>query len=376
MRGAFPTLLVTSLKAYYRNRSAMFFSLLVPLMLMIGFGLLNLGGGNTSENAGVVDLAHNATSKQIINNLKKESVLKLSFGTQAAETAALKKGDRAIVVVLPAELGTTITCPAGSPPTCKPGPRPVNIPLLQNKTKPQDAQIARAIVTQFFDQASFAALGQPGGIYRAEARDVPGQNVTYTDFLVPGIIALSIMFTGIFSVAYAFVQHKQNGTLRRLMATPMKVSEFLAAQVTTRLIMAAVQVVILLAVAILAFHTHIAGNILELLLASIMGSAVFIAAGFAISGYAKNEQSVPAIANLIVLPMTLLSGVFIPRDAMPGWLHRITDFLPLTYVTDALRAISLDGAHVWNIGGDMLGMLVWLVVTVVLAIRLFRWEVA
>jgi ABC-2 type transport system permease protein len=376
MRGAFPTLLVTSLKAYYRNRSAMFFSLLVPLMIMVIFGLLNLGGGSTSEDVGVVDLAHNVSSQQIVDNLKKVSVLKLSFGTQAAQTAALKKGDRALVVILPAELGTTITCPAGSPPTCKPGPRPVNIPLLQNKTKPQDAQIARAIVTQFFDQASFAAIGQPGGIYRAEVKDVPGQNVTYTDFLVPGIIALSIMQTGIFSVAFAFVQHKQNGTLRRLMATPMKVSEFLAAQVMTRLIMAAAQVVILIAVAVLIFHIHLAGNILELLLAAILGSTIFIAAGFAISGYAKDEQAVPAIANIIVLPMMFLSGIFFPRDSMPGWLHRVSDFLPLTYVTDAIRAISLDGAHVWNIGGDMLGMLVWLVVTVVLAIRLFRWEVA
>src|ERR1700716_1145304 len=237
MRGAFPTLLVSSLKAYYRNRSAMFFSLLVPLMIMLIFGLLNLGGGSTSENVGVVDLAHNAASKQIVDNLKKVSVLKLSFGSQAAETAALKKGDRALVVVLPPELSSLVICPAGSPPTCKAGLKPVNIPLVQNKTKPQDAQIARAIVVQFFDQASFAAVGQPGGIYRAEVKDVPGQNITYTDFLVPGI----------FSVAFAFVQHKQNGTLRRLMATPMKVSEFLAAQVVTRLIMAAVQVFILLA---------------------------------------------------------------------------------------------------------------------------------
>jgi ABC-2 type transport system permease protein len=376
MRGAFPTLLVTSLKAYYRNRSAMFFSLLVPLMIMLIFGLLNLGGGSTSENVGVVDLAHNAASKQIVDNLKKVSVLKLSFGSQAAETAALKKGDRALVVVLPPELSSLVICPAGSPPTCKAGLKPVNIPLVQNKTKPQDAQIARAIVVQFFDQASFAALGQPGGIYRAEVKDVPGQNITYTDFLVPGIIALSIMQTGIFSVAFAFVQHKQNGTLRRLMATPMKVSEFLAAQVVTRLIMAAVQVFILLGVAVLIFHVHLAGNILELLVASILGSAIFIAGGFAISGYARDEQAVPAIANVIVLPMMFLSGIFFPRDSMPGWLHRISDFLPLTYVTDAIRAISLDGSHVWNLGADMLGIFAWLVIAVVLAVRLFRWEVA
>lgn len=375
MRGAFPVLLSVSLKAYYRNRSAMFFSLLVPLMIMVIFGLLNLGGGSTSETAGIVDEAHNPTSEQIIQSLKKVSVLKLDFGSQTGELNALKKGGRAVVVVLPPDLGALITCPAGSPPSCRPRPKPVSIPVYGNKTKPQDAQIARAIVTQFFDSASFAALGQPAGIYKTDAQDLPGQNTTYTDFLVPGIIALSIMQTGIFSVAFAFVQQKQTGVLRRLMATPMKVSEFLAAQVSTRLIMAAVQVVILVGVAVLAFHFRLAGNVIELLLACVMGSAIFIAVGFAISGYASDEQAVPAIANVIVLPMMFLSGIFFPRDSMPGWLHRISDFLPLTYVTDAIRSVSVDGAHLWNLGSDVIGIVVWLMITVVLAIRLFRWEV-
>jgi ABC-2 type transport system permease protein len=375
MRGAFPVLLATSLKAYYRNRSAMFFSLLVPLMIMIIFGLLNLGGSSTSETVGVVDRAHNPTSQAIIQGLKGVSVLKLDFGNQAAETNALKKGDRALVVVLPPDLGTLITCPAGSPPGCRPRPKPVTIPLYANRTKPQDAQIARAVVTQFFDAATFAALGQPGGVYQTDVKDLPGQNTTYTDFLVPGIIALSIMQTGIFSVAFAFVQQKQTGVLRRLMATPMRVSEFLAAQVTTRLIMAGVQVVILVAVAVLAFHFRLNGNVIELMLASILGSAIFIAIGFAISGYAKDEQAVPAIANIIVLPMMFLSGIFFPRDSMPGWLHRISDFLPLTYVTDAIRGISVDGFHLWNLGGDVVGIVAWLAIAVVLAVRLFRWEV-
>ena len=374
MRGAFPTLLSVSLKAYYRNRSAMFFSLLVPLMIMVIFGLLNLGGGSTSETVGIVDKAHNPTSEQIIQSLKKVSVLKLDFGSESKELNALKKGDRAAVVVLPADLGSLVTCPAGSPPSCRPRPKPVTIPVYGNKTKPQDAQIARAIVTQFFDSASFAALGQPGGIYRTDAQDLPGQNTTYTDFLVPGIIALSIMQTGIFSVAFAFVQQKQTGVLRRLMATPVRVSEFLAAQVSTRLIMAAVQVVILVAVAVVAFHFRLAGNVIELLMACILGSAIFIAVGFAISGYASDEQAVPAIANIIVLPMMFLSGIFFPRDSMPGWLHRISDFLPLTYVTDAIRAVSVDGSHLWNLGPDVIGIAAWLMIAIVLAIRLFRWE--
>jgi len=158
------------------------------------------------------------------------------------------------------------------------------------------------------------------------------------------------------------------------MATPMRVSEFLAAQVSTRLIMAAVQVVILVAVAVVAFHFRLAGNVIELLMACILGSAIFIAVGFAISGYASDEQAVPAIANIIVLPMMFLSGIFFPRDSMPGWLHRISDFLPLTYVTDAIRAVSVDGSHLWNLGPDVIGIAAWLMIAIVLAIRLFRWE--
>jgi ABC-2 type transport system permease protein len=375
MRGAFPVLLTTSIKAYYRNRPAMFFSLLLPLLIMVIFGLLNLGGNSTSETVGVVDLAHNPASQQIINNLKKVDVLKLDFGSQASETNALKKGDRALVVVLPADLGAIQTCPIGAPANCHPGPKPVNVPIYTNKSKPQDAQIATAIVTQFFSQASFAALGQPNGVFKPAVQDLPGQNVTYTDFLVPGIIALSIMQTGVFSVAFTFVQQKQTGVLRRLMATPMKVSEFLGAQVTTRLIMAAIQVAILLIVGVVAFHFHLAGNVIELMLACIFGSAIFIAIGFAISGYAKDEQAVPALANLLVLPMMFLSGIFFPRDTMPSWLHTISDFLPLTYVVDAIRSIAVNGSHLWNLGSNVLGILVWLVITIVVAIRLFRWEV-
>ncbi len=366
---AFPALLKASLKAYYRNRVAIFFSLFLPLMIMVIFGLLNLGGSNINETVGLVDQAKNDSSKQVVDGLGKISVLKVQQGDENAEKAALAKGDIALVVVLPQTLGRSQQQGAA------PGvPAPTKITAFGNTAKPQETEIARSIVQQFLDQQSFAqAKVQPA--LQMDFQQVPGKSQTYTDFLVPGIIALSIMQTGVFSVAFAFVQQKQNGVLRRLMATPMKVPEFLAAQVSTRLIMAGVQVVILLLVGLLAFHFQLVGNIVELLLVAVLGSAIFIAVGFAVSGYAKDEQVVPAIANIIVLPMMFLSGIFYSRDNFPGWLHTVSGFLPLTYVTDALRTVSLDGTHLWNIKGDLLGMTVWLAIAVVAAVRLFRWEV-
>jgi ABC-2 type transport system permease protein len=361
---AFPVLLVASLKAYYRNRVALFFSLFLPLVFMVALGLINPGGGNASFAVGVVDQAHNEASKQVLDNLGKISAVKLTQGDENGEKAELAKGNRALVLILPKGMGEG---------TAQPGAQ-TRIPTFGNAAKPNETQIARSIVQEVFDQQAFAAAHVQPGV-KIDYQDVRSKNQTYSDFLVPGIIALSIMQTGIFSVAFAFVQQKQNGVLRRLVATPMKISEYLAAQVSTRLIMAAIQVVILLLVGLLGFHFHLAGNILELMVVAALGSAIFIAIGFAISGWAKDEQVVPAVANIIVLPMMFLSGIFFSRDGFPGWLHSVSDFLPLTYVSDALRAVSLDGAHLWNIKGDLLGMAVWLVICVVAAVRLFRWEV-
>jgi ABC-2 type transport system permease protein len=106
----------------------------------------------------------------------------------------------------------------------------------------------------------------------------------------------------------------------------------------------------------------------------VLGSIIFLAMGFAIAGWAKNEDQAAPVANLLSLPMTFLSGVFFPRDAMPDLLKGITEFLPLTYLSEALRRIANDGAGVVDIGGDLLGLAVWAVIAFIVAVRLFSWE--
>jgi ABC-2 type transport system permease protein len=379
MSGAFPTMLVASIKAYYRNPQAMFFSVIFPLVIMVIFGLLNLGG-TTKVDVGVVDLAKSATSTRFVDSLKKIEAVNLHQGSQDAEVAALDKGDRDLVVVLPADMGQAEP-PAPCPPrtVCRPAARPTikpaTITAYLNQARPAQSQVARAILEQLAGQASFGAAGITPA-FSVDAKPLTGRNVTYVDFLVPGVIALSIMQTGIFSLAFALVRQKESGILRRLIATPMKKPDFLAAQVITRMIMALVQLVMLLLVAVLFLHFTLAGNVVYLVLAAALGSVIFIALGFAVAGVSKNEDSVPALANIIVLPMMFLSGVFFPVNNVPAWLRVISDRLPLTYLADALRSIANDGASLWtsNVRWDLLWMAVWVVVMVILAVRIFRWE--
>jgi len=350
-------LTVSSLKAYLRNRGAIFFSLLVPLMIMGIFGVINFNS-SVSVDIGVVDRAQNQVSQTMLSNLRQVKAVKLHTGSLDAELSQLKQGSRALVVVLPEGLGR------GS----------ASIPAYFNKGRAQDSSAALAIMSQFADRASFAVAHiQPA--FALDPQPVQSRNLTSVDFLVPGMIALSIMQTGIFSVVFVFVQLKQRGVLRRLMATPMRVSHFLISQVTTRLFMSAVQLIVLLAVGLLAFHVHFEGNIIYMLIVAILGACIFIAMGLAISGWAKNEETAAPLANLISLPLMFLSGIFFPRSVLPGWLQTITQYSPLSYVSDALRTISLDGASLWAVRWDLVGILVWLAITAVIAARLFRWEV-
>jgi ABC-2 type transport system permease protein len=347
----------SSIKGYVRNWQAMFFALLVPLMILGIFGLLNFGGTVTLD-IGVVDQANNQASQALMDNLRQVKAVKLHTGSLAAERAALEQGDRQLVAVLPSSLGQG----------------PASITAYYNQGQPQNSQAAIAIMSQFLDRASFAFAGlQPS--FSLDPKPVQSRNLTYVDFLVPGMIALSIMQTGIFSVVFGFVQLKQRGVLRRLMATPMRVTDFFFAQITTRLMMTAVQLVVLLAVGLWLFHFHLIGNVLYLLVVGILGAAIFIAMGLAISGYAKNEETAAPIANLVSLPLMFLSGIFFPRSSMPGWLQSITQYSPLTYVSDALRKISVDGASLWAVRVELLGIVIWLVACSFLATRLFKWEV-
>ena len=118
-----------------------------------------------------------------------------------------------------------------------------------------------------------------------------------------------------------------------------------------------------------------AGNFLYLLIVGIVGGGIFLAMGLAISGASKSEETAAPIANLVSLPLMFLSGIFFSRSNMPEWLQTITQYSPLTYVSDALRSISVDGASLWAIRTDLLGIFIWLGVAVVLATRLFKWEV-
>ncbi|MGH2356736.1 MAG: ABC transporter permease [Candidatus Limnocylindria bacterium] len=356
-------LFVASSKMFIRNRVAVFFSLFLPLIIMLIFGVLNFEGPVTVD-LGIADEAGNAASERLVAALDGNDVFVISRGSLEGELSALEEGERDMVLAIPAGFSGQ----AGSEGT--------GLVAYETSADPQQAPVRRGVLQQAVGQALFAPGGGSGGaifgqLVRIES--VQARDLAYIDFLVPGVVGMTVMQLGLFGVAFGFVQLKKTGALRRLFATPTSPAYFLAAQVASRLIIGFLQVAILLGLG-MWFGLQMFGDYATLAVIVLLGSIIFLAVGFAIAGWAKNEDQAAPVANLVSLPMLFLSGVFFPRDAMPDLLAQITSFMPLTYVNEALRAVVNDGAGLLSLGPQLLGMGVWAVITFLLAVLLFRWE--
>jgi len=353
------TLTKASLKMWFRDRQAMFWTFFLPLVIMVIFGVLNFGALGRID-LGIVDLAENEASQGFVSILQAINAFDISRGdSEAAERLALEDGERDLVIIIPADFGPALT--------------PVSLRVLYDAASSRETLVGQVILRQILDEMTFTFTGA-SRLFILDPEPVTSRNLRFIDFLVPGVVAMSIMQMGLFSVAFAFVQLKKQGILRRLLASPIQPTSFLFAQVFTRLVVSVLQTVILIAVAVLFFDVRLAGNPLAVLMLALIGGGVFISMGFAISGWAKTEEVAAPIANVIALPMMFLSGVFFPREAMPQALQAITDFLPLTDLAEAMRNVIIDGASLWSQWGNLAGLAVWLAFSFVVAVLLFRWE--
>ena len=353
------------LRAYVRDRTALFFSLFVPLLLMVIFGNLNLGAFGTVSLA-IDDQANNDASRQLVAALERIGTLEVRQADAEAALRQLKRTELDLLLVIPADFTIAPARPDQSVPT---------ITLYGDEARPQEVAIGRTIVDALVARTSLAVNGTGPAIgVRQEA--VQGVRLRYVDFLVPGIIGLNVMQLAVFSVSIALVGDKRRGVLRRLMATPLRPSRYLGAQVLSRLVLGVAQVLVLVAVAIALFRVTFVGGILPLVAVSVLGSLLFLTIGFTVAGWAQTENQVPAIAQLITLPQFFFAGVFFSKDAAPEIVRPVTHLLPLTFLNDALREISVQGASLWDVRSQILGLLVWTAIGFALAVRSFRFDQA
>jgi len=223
------------------------------------------------------------------------------------------------------------------------------------------------------DAALQSAAGRRDTITTSSrASSEPGSR--YIDFLIPGLIGMGLMNSGMWGVGFATVDMRQRKLLKRFVATPMRRSDFLLAIMSSRLILMIVEVGILLVFGILVFHMPLAGSPFSVAVLGAIGAVCFGGVGLLSACRAQKVESVSGLINLIMMPMWIFSGVFFSYEHFPAVAQPFIKALPLTALNDALRAIILEGASLPSQSGRLLILALWGGFSFLLALRWFRWS--
>lgn len=223
------------------------------------------------------------------------------------------------------------------------------------------------------DDALQAAAGRKNPVATvSHISSEPGAR--YIDFLIPGLLGMNLMNSGMWGVGFALVDMRQRKLLKRFIATPMRRSDFLLALTSSRLILMVIEVGLLLGFGILVFHMRVLGSWLTILLLGTLGAICFAGLGLLTASRAQKIETVSGLINLVMMPMWIFSGVFFSYERFPAVIHPFIKALPLTALNDALRATILEGASLRAQGARLLIMGLWGGLSFLLALRWFRWN--
>jgi ABC-type multidrug transport system permease subunit len=210
--------------------------------------------------------------------------------------------------------------------------------------------------------------------HRYTRQTLSGAPIRYVDWLIPGVLGMNMMFSALYGVGYVIVRYRKNGVLKRLKATPLTALEFLSAQVISRLWL------IMAVVTILFFGTHMFikfamyGHYLNLFLVFALGAFCMICMGLVVAARLRSEELADGLLNLISWPMMFLSGVWFSLDGLHPWVQRLSQIFPLTHITEAARAVMIDGAGLAGIASHLLVLALMSVVFLLIGALSFRWE--
>jgi ABC-2 type transport system permease protein len=350
---SFMSMIKANLKMNVRNRTALFWNLVFPALFIILFGSIFSDTDGVSLTIGVT-----GTPSQLMDStvaaMQTDDAIKVKQGTQEEELKKLDDGDRdAVVVFGPPADGTS---------------QPA-VTIYYDDSQGPTSKVAVNVVNQYI-----FAVTQTESPITVTTQPVNSTSLSYIDFLVPGIIAMSLMNSGVIGLSTAFVIYRERGILRRIKVTPFHLTSFVLARIISQLIIALAQTAILIGMAMALFGLNIEGNMALIVLEVLIGALAFLAIGFAIAGVSKNVETAAAVGNLVTFPMLFLSGVFFGIESAPNWLQPITRILPLSYLVDALRDTMSRGKGLTTVWTDLLVLVATFAIGMAIAVRFFRWD--
>lgn len=360
------TFALTNTRRFFRDRIAIFFTVLFPLIFLFVFGGIFGGSSTASFHIALIDQARSPFADGFAKQLRTSKTFNVDkqINTLADAKEAMGRGQLDAAIVLPSDFGAVKqgqAYPSGQ----------VEVQYTQNN---QSAGTTLTSIMQGILKNVNAGITKAPEPFKVSSTQVHQKSLTTFDYTFSGLLGFSLIGLGIFGPVNVFPELKKQGILRRLSTTPLRVWQYFTSMAISQTVVGITSVVIMFVVAMTVFQLKLVGNPLELAVVIIMGILTMLGIGLAIGGWARNERQAAPISNIVVFPMMFLSGTFFPRFLMPDWLQAVSNFLPLTPVIDSIRLVATEGKHLVDLGPQLGLIAIWMVVIYFIAFRVFRWE--
>ncbi|MFF3005717.1 ABC transporter permease [Kitasatospora sp. NPDC057940] len=336
-----------------RDRTATFFILLFPLVFLVFFGTVGKGSGSPHAKVAQVGAVKLFDSIQGEGRVDLDKVLTITRTDDAAATLEkVRKGDFDAMI----EQG-----PDGK------------VELRFSAADTVRAGALQGIVNSVVQSANQAATGQKPA-YVLEAQQVEDQSLKPIQFLTPGLLGWAVATGAVFGAALTLVGWRKSKVLRRLRLAPVSAGTVISSRILVSLLTSLLQTAVFLTVATNFFGLKLTGNWWLVIPLVACATLAFMSIGLLAGSVAKTEEAANGISQIIVLPMSFLSGAFIPLDSAPGWLETVSKVMPLRYLVTAAQSVLTRGGGVMDALPTMGGLLLFAAVLTGVAWKLFKWE--
>jgi ABC-2 type transport system permease protein len=340
------------MRGYLRDRAALFFTIVFPLIFLFLLGGLLGGAKNPRSNVVLVGPVAVYDGLPAHGKAKVDQVLAITRSHDLhAALADVRNGNEAAAVV---QRGTGVV-------------------IYDSGASPSSAGAVSSVFQYLVDASNLAQAGQAPRVALSTSQ-VDDKSLKEIQYLTPGILGWAIATGATFAAASTLIVWRQRKLMRRLTLSPVSVQSVIGARILVSLGIALAQTVLFVVVAVLAFHLKLSGAWWMAIPLVLAGTLAFLSIGLLAGALTKSVEAASALANLIVIPMAFLSGAFIPINDVPSWVQSISQVLPLRHLNDAVLDVLARGDGPVTVLPQLGVLLGFALVIALIAIRLFRWD--
>ena len=315
-------------------------------------------GEPNRTNIGVVNQSQTEPSVQFSESLKQKEIFFVQEGAEDALKESLIAGDIIALIIIPKFFNDSNTG---------------KLQLLLDASQVRQVDSIKDSIESTLLSIEREIRGNEP-MFKLELKDIKSRPHRYIDFLLPGILAYMLMNLCIAGSGYNIVEYRRRGILKRLFVTPIQPKDFIISIVLARMFIVLIQLSVILGLAIGLLKINIMGGLLSLFSVIVLGAFIFLCIGFFLGNLAKTQEAIQPNALLFTFHQIILSGIFFPISSLPDIMQPLAHALPLSVIASATRSIANDGANLAGLNFNFLGILIWMLISFVIATKFFDWH--